>query len=47
MSYLVLVHPCDNDNGGCDEQCERTTNTAKCKCTQPRKVLGADGKSCG
>ena len=47
MINVVLVHPCYKDNGGCDDICENTTNTAICTCTKVGKVLGVDGKSCG
>ena len=48
-SYKIscfLVHPCDKqDNGGCEQECEKDGGNAKCACQEGFK-LNEDGQTC-
>ena len=43
---ISLVHPCDKeDNGGCQQKCEKDGDVGKCACQEGFKLAG-DGKNC-
>ena len=42
---FLSVHPCTINNGGCDHECNRDGDEAKCSC-KTNFLLGADGVSC-
>ena len=44
LIFCLLVHPCDDNNGGCEQECEKDGDKAKCQCRDGYKV---DGKVCG
>ena len=46
ISY-ILVHPCDkDDNGGCEQICNKVGKEAECAC-EANYNLQDDGKKCG
>ena len=38
-------HPCDINNGGCEQKCNKVERAAVCGCNEGY-TLGDDGKSC-
>ena len=44
--FHSLVHPCDQDNGGCEDKCVKEGAKFSCVCNAAGKVLGHDQKSC-
>ena len=44
-SVFSIVHPCDEDNGGCRQICDRKGEAAKCSC-KVGFTLEEDATSC-
>lgn len=44
---FLLVHPCDrNDNGGCNQICNKDGDDVQCGCAAGFKFADNDNKTC-
>ena len=41
---MILLDPCQRNNGGCDHTCTRTQNGARCSCRNGYQLV--NGKTC-
>ena len=44
--HILDINECAVNNGGCEDFCENTPGSFKCKCTKGGWELNADGRTC-